>query len=57
MRLLSLFSALLVTLASDEKTPQRPRESLEAVFERASKESDLDGAGVVLAGLLSDERT
>ena len=53
----SLLSILLLTQFSGEKTLQGPRNRLEAVFERASKESDVDGAGLILSSVLSDEPT
>jgi hypothetical protein len=48
-------SLLTFIQAAAEGTPRSPREGVEAVFERASKESDLDGAGMILASMLSDE--
>jgi len=49
------FSVLSFMQAAGEGSRQGPGDSLEAVFERASKESNLDGAGSVLSSLVSDE--
>jgi hypothetical protein len=50
-------SVLSFVQASDDRRPQDSSERLSAVLERASKEPDLDGAGLVLSSLLSDEPT
>ena len=53
MALPVLFALLLAAQVSGERSDHR--RSVEAVLDRASKERDLDGAGVVLSALLSDE--
>jgi hypothetical protein len=55
LKILSLVSVLLVAQVPSEKTSKGARDTLEKVFERASKESDVDGAGLVLSSILSDE--
>lgn len=52
-----LLSFLSAMQGVGEGTAQGSRESLEAVLARASRQSDLDGAGLVLASLLSDGAT
>ena len=49
MALPVLFALLLAAQVSGERSDHR--RSVEAVLDRASKERDLDGAGVVLSAL------
>lgn len=48
-------SMMSIVQASDDGAPQSPRGGLAAAFERASKEPDLDAAGLILSKALSDE--
>jgi len=50
-------SVLAFMQALGERTPPGPPKRVEAVFERASKESDVEGAGLILSSLLADETT
>lgn len=52
-----LIYVLVVGQVVGEDATKRPRGGLETVFARASKEPDLDGAGLILSSLLSDELT
>jgi hypothetical protein len=54
MRLMFIFT-LIVSQVTNEKVAPSAQESLESVFERASREPNLDGAGLILSSLLSDE--
>ncbi len=57
MRLLLLFCASTLVEASAVSAPQSTRGTPDAVFEAAAKEPDIEGAGLVLSSLLSDEST
>jgi hypothetical protein len=50
-------SVLSFVQVAGEESTQGPRKRFEAVLELASKESDLDRAGLILSSLLADERT
>jgi hypothetical protein len=52
-----LWSVLSITQVAGDRPAEVRHDALEAVFERASKQPDLDGAGLVLSSLLSDDRT
>src|SRR4051812_11532660 len=52
-----LVAVLSVLQASDDRASQNPRVDFKAVFDRVSKEANLDGAGLVLSSVLSNEAT
>jgi hypothetical protein len=55
MPVLLLFSTLVISQAGGEQKARAPIDRVAGILERASRESDLDGAGLVLSSLLSDE--
>jgi hypothetical protein len=55
MPVLLLFSTLVISQAGGEQEARASIDRVAGILERASRESDLDGAGLVLSSLLSDE--